>query len=74
MKTSYCRKSLLAKMVKTALKRAISDEEEQPSPSRRKKPRKKTVAQDTGNVTSEDIVKEFLKLTAVKQTRLKGDV
>ena len=61
-------------MVKTALKRAISDEEEQPSPSRRKKPRKKTVAQDVGNVPSEDIVKEFLKLTAVKQTRLKGDV
>ena len=51
-------------MAKNALKRVISEPEDEAMEGHRKKARKNTV--------SEDVVKEFLKLTGVKQTRLKG--
>ena len=53
-------------MAKNALKRVISEPEDEAMKGQghRKKARKNTV--------SEDVVKEFLKLTGVKQTRLKG--
>ena len=61
-------------MVKEALKRKISGLEDGASESQRsfKKARKKMVRKDSGGETSDDIVKEFLKLAGVKQTRLKG--
>ena len=60
--------------VKKALKRKISGLEDGPSETQTsvKKARKKTINKDPDGQTSEDIVKEFLKLTGVKQTRLKG--
>ena len=61
-------------MVKEALKRKISGLENGASESQSsiKKARKKMAKKDSGGETSDDIVKEFLKLTGVKQTRLKG--
>ncbi len=63
-------------MVKEALKRKISGLEDGASESQSqrsvKKARKKMVRKDSGGETGDDIVKEFLKLTGVKQTRLKG--
>ena len=62
-------------MVKKALKRKVSGLEDGASErqtSVNKKARKKTMTEDRDSQTSEDVVKEFLKLTGVKQTRLKG--
>jgi hypothetical protein len=60
-------------MVEKALKRKIAGLEDGASESPRKKASKKMASKDTGGESSEDIVKEFLKLTGVKQTRLKGE-
>ena len=61
-------------MVKKAVKRKISGLEDGASERQMsvKKARKKTMTEDRDRQTSEDVVKEFLKLTGVKQTRLKG--
>ena len=54
-------------MAQNPLKREVSQPDDEAIEGHRKKVRKKTVIQ-----RSEDVVKEFLKLTGVKQTKLNG--
>lgn len=63
-------------MVKKSLKRPISEIENGASATgsqgTNKKPRRRTMDTNPGFETVEDTVEEFLKLTGMKQTRLKG--
>ena len=52
-------------MAQNALKRVISEPKDEAMEGHTRKMARK-------NTVSEDVVKEFLKLTGVKQTRLKG--
>ena len=54
-------------MAQNPLKREVSQPDDEAIEGHRKKALKKTV-----NQSSEGVVKEFLKLTGVKQTRLNG--
>ena len=61
-------------MMKKGIKRKISGQQDGAFERQTsfKRARKKTVWKDSDGKTSENLVKEFLRLTGVKQTRLKG--